>query len=64
MKAIPANGTRFSAMVTLFELVVSHAPTSSGSAGVESRSSHRLEIKRIENRIPAIAAARGVRKRP
>jgi hypothetical protein len=51
-------------MVTLFELVVSHAPTSSGSAGVESRSSHRLEIKRIENRIPAIAAARGVRKRP
>src|SRR6266436_9078859 len=36
-KAMPANGTRFSARATLFELVLSHAPVSSGSARIVQR---------------------------
>ena len=40
-KAMPASGTRFSARATLFELVFSHAPVSSGSARTESRNSTR-----------------------
>src|SRR4029077_7318061 len=40
-KAMPANGTRFSARATLFELVLSHAPVSSGSARTESLKSKR-----------------------
>jgi hypothetical protein len=60
MKAIPANGTRFRAMDTLSELVSRHAPVSRGSAGNDSRSSQKADIIRIENKIPAMAAARGV----
>src|SRR5271165_1714234 len=62
-KAIPANGTKFSARATLFELVLSHAPDSRGSARTESRNSTRPEIRRSEKRMPAMAAARGVFRR-
>ncbi len=60
MNATPANGNRLSANVTLLELVSSHAPTSNGSDGMDRRSSQRLVISSSENRIPAMAAARGV----
>ena len=40
-KAMPAKGTRFGARATVFELVLSHAPVSSGSARTESRNSKR-----------------------
>ena len=45
---------------TLSELVFSQVPALCGSARIESMSSHRLQIRRTENNIPAIAAARGV----
>jgi hypothetical protein len=60
MNATPAKGTRLRARVTLLELVLSQAPTSSGSFGIESHKSQRLHISKTENRMPAIAAARGV----
>jgi hypothetical protein len=41
--------------------VRSHAPASSGSAGTDCRSSTKLAISSTENRIPAMAAARGAR---
>ena len=62
-KAMPANGTKFSASATLFELVFSHVPASSGSARTESRNNTRPVIRRTEKRMPAMAAARGVFKR-
>src|SRR5262249_26513716 len=61
-KAIPAKGTRFSANATVFELVLSHAPGSSGSAGTEMRKSQKATISSAEKRIPATAAAFGVRR--
>ena len=62
-KAMPANGTRFSARAPVFELVLSHAPVSSGSERTESRNSKRPVIRSTEKRMPAMAAARGVFKR-
>src|SRR5258705_4435610 len=59
-KAIPANGTRFSARATVLDPVLSQAPASSGSARTESRNNRRTEIMRTEKRMPAMAAARGV----
>ena len=56
-KAMPATGTKFSASATLFELVFSHVPASSGSARTESRNNTRLVIRRTEKRMPAMAAA-------
>src|SRR5208282_4474598 len=58
-KAMPANGTRFSARATLFELVLSRAPVSSGSARAESRNSKRPVVRRTEKRMPATATAGG-----
>ena len=46
-------------MDTLSELAFSQEPASSGPAGTERHSSHRLQISRIEKTIPAMAAARG-----
>jgi hypothetical protein len=54
-KAMPANGTRFSARANVFDLVLSHAPVSSGSARTESRSSKRLIIRKYRKRMPAMA---------
>src|SRR6516165_5702467 len=59
-KASPANGTRFNAMATRLELVLSQSPDSSGSVGTEIRSSQKTAKSRTQNRIPAIAAAFGV----
>src|SRR6478752_9757677 len=58
--AMPAKGTKFSATATVPELVFSQAPVSNGSARTESRKRKRLVIRRAENRMPAMAAARGV----
>jgi ABC-type molybdenum transport system ATPase subunit/photorepair protein PhrA len=58
--AMPANGTRFNPRATVFELVLSHTPASSGSARTESRKSTRAAIRKIEKRMLATAAARGV----
>jgi hypothetical protein len=60
--AIPANGTRFSAQRTLRSRAGSdsHSPASSGRLGTDSRSRTRLVPSRTANRIPAIAADRGV----
>jgi hypothetical protein len=58
-KAMPANGTRFSARAIVLELAFSQAPASSGSARTESRNHKRTAIRRTENWIPA----RGVFKR-
>src|SRR5579872_1127744 len=58
-KATPANGRRFSARGMDFPLLESHVPSSNGVAGAETRMSTRLMMSRIENTIPAIAAARG-----
>jgi hypothetical protein len=57
---MPPNGVRFKARDTSSELVSSQAPGSSGSAGTARHSSQRLQIRRIEKTIPAMAAARGV----
>jgi hypothetical protein len=59
-KAIPANGSRFKARLTLLELDESQTPSSWGLYGTEIQMSTRLIIIRIENMIPATAAARGV----
>src|SRR5271165_3826160 len=59
-KAMPANGTRFSAKATSFELVLSHAPVSRGSARTKSWNTTSSAIKRTEKMMPATAAARGV----
>jgi len=59
-KATPANGTRFNATVTARVSVASHAPGSSGSAGIEVRSSQRINSRSSEKTIPAMAAAFGV----
>jgi hypothetical protein len=60
--AIPANGMMFGATTTVPELVLSHAPGSNGSAGTEIRSSTNAIASSTENRIPATAAAFGVRR--
>jgi hypothetical protein len=62
-KAMPANGTRFSARPTMFELVLSQAPASSGSARTARRNNKSPVIRRTAKRMPATAAARGVAKR-
>jgi hypothetical protein len=61
-KAMPANGTKFSAMAiaALFSALVSHAPASPAWGGTEILSSTSAEIMSTEKRIPATAAARGV----
>jgi hypothetical protein len=41
---------------------LSHSPRSSGSSGTESRARTKAVIRRTENKTPATAAARGVRK--
>jgi hypothetical protein len=61
-KASPAKGTRFSANATRFALVLSQSPGSSGSVGTEIRSNQNIVKSRIQNRMPAIAAAFGVLK--
>ena len=61
-KAMPANGTKFSASATVFARVRSQAPASSGLAGTENRRSTKLVISRTEKRMPAMAAARGALK--
>src|SRR6266516_2497070 len=62
-KAMPANGTRFSAITTAARRPgsVSHAPATPGWAGTESLSSTSAAIRNTENTTPATAAARGVR---
>ncbi len=60
MKATPANGTKFNATVIALVSVASQAPGSSGSAGMEVRSSHRINNRSSEKAIPAMAAAFGV----
>jgi hypothetical protein len=61
-KAMPANGSRCSARLTVFQLTASHVPASCGLAGTDIRMSTRLMMSRVENTIPATAAARGVFK--
>ena len=62
-KAMPANGTKFSATATaaLFPESVSHAPVPPGLAGTEILSSTSAVAMSTEKMIPATAAARGVR---
>jgi hypothetical protein len=59
-KATPANGMRFNARDTLSELVFSHEPVSRGLTGTDCQNNQRLQMRRREKRIPAMAAARGV----
>jgi hypothetical protein len=59
-KAIPANGNRFRARLTVSEERASQSPASCGLAGTEIRTSTKLVMSNTENKIPAIAAARGV----
>ncbi len=61
-KAIPANGTRFSAIVTAVRCAdwVSHEPAAAELAGTETLSSTSDEMRSTEKTIPATAAARGV----
>src|SRR5260370_23658731 len=61
--AIPANGTRLSAVATaaLRRESVSHTPGWPGLAGVETRSRTSDVMRSTEKTIPATAAARGVR---
>jgi hypothetical protein len=59
-KATPENGTRFNARAIVPVSVTSHAPRSSGSAGMERRSSQKIANSKREKTIPAIAAAFGV----
>src|SRR4029078_11510077 len=47
-KAIPAKGPRYKASVTGYELVASHCPGSSGSAGREARNSQKIAARSIE----------------
>jgi hypothetical protein len=63
-KAIPANGTRFSAnaMVARCDVSVSHAPWVAASDGAEMIRSTRARPSSSEKTIPAAAAARGVRR--
>ena len=65
-KAIPANGTRFSAnaMVARCDVSVSHAPLVAVSDGAEMIRSTRARPSSSEKTIPAAAAAaaRGVRR--
>src|SRR6516164_825446 len=58
--AIPANGTRLTARATVLDSDLSHDPGSCGSSGTEILNSQRTKKSRIENSIPAIAAALGV----
>ena len=58
-KAIPANGTKFNATVTALVSVASHAPGSSGSAGIEVRSNHRINNMSSEKAIPAMPRPSG-----
>jgi len=60
-KAIPVNGTKFSAMATaaLRPESVSHAPAAAGLAGAETLNSIKAVIRSTEKTIPATAAARG-----
>src|SRR5438034_914549 len=62
-KAIPANGTRFSATATAARRPgsVSHVPVTPGWAGTESLSSTNAALASTEKTIPATAAARGAR---
>ena len=61
-KAMPANGTRFSAITTAVRrpASVSHVPGAPGWAGTDSLSSTSAVIRNAEKPIPATAAARGV----
>jgi hypothetical protein len=63
-KAMPPNGTRFSATATVArrEVSVSHAPTVAVSDGGERRRRTRARPNSSENTMPAAAAARGVRR--
>ena len=61
-KASPANGTRFNANAARPELVLSHSPASSGSVGTDIRRSQSTAMKRMQNKMPAMAAALGVLK--
>jgi hypothetical protein len=60
-KAIPANGTRFTATTTacLRPESAGHSLASLESAGTEIRTSTRLTPSSSEKTTPAIAAARG-----
>ena len=62
-KAMPAKGTRFSAMTTARRRAgsVSHAPDVAGSEGAETVMRMRARPSSSEKRMPAAAAARGVR---
>src|SRR5260221_12967207 len=62
-KAVPANGTRFSARATLFELFLSQAPVSSGSARTESRNSRRPVTRRTEKMMPDSGGTRRIQTR-
>ena len=61
-KAIPANGTRFSATASsaLFPGLASHVPVSEGWAGAETLSRTSAVISNAAKMIPATAAALGV----
>src|SRR5215475_9918705 len=56
-----AKGTRFIASATYFKLPSSQAPGSNGSPGTDRRISANVANSSTENRMPATAAARGVR---
>ena len=58
-KAIPAKGSRLRASRIECALWASHVPGSRGLSGTESRISTTLMMSKIENRMPAIAPARG-----
>jgi hypothetical protein len=59
-KAMPANGTRFSATTTVPALLVDHSFISGETAGTEMHSRTNLVVSKTEKRIPAMAAACGV----
>src|SRR6266478_8715894 len=61
-KATPAKGTRFNASA-IVSVLASHAPDSSGSAGMERRSSPKIVNISREKMIPATAADFGVFRR-
>lgn len=61
-KATPAKGMRLIANVIVSVRPLKTSKADEGSAGSESRSKAKVVIRRIENTIPAIAAALGVRR--
>src|SRR3974390_665235 len=61
-KAMPAKGIRLRARLTVPELAEIHSPASSGLPGTERFRSPIIAISRIQNAIPATAAAFGARK--